>query len=302
MERGESGEEDGEDWSLPADSFMKGPTGDAIPVPESKNGHQRTIVHIDVDCFYAQVEMIRNPSLRDVPLGIQQKYLVVTCNYPAQARGVTKLMGVVEAKKKCPELVLVSGEDLTHYREMSYKISDLLESDKAHSSECPCGCHFRLAVGSQIAADIRSAMNVELGVTCCAGVAHNKVLAKLASHNWPRIGRPGEVLAASYAPEGAKGERVGWASSKRLRNMGVVTVTDLQQFPLSQLEEEFGDALATTMHCLSFGRLDSAKEALVPMAMALFHKMVDTKQPFHLNLINVAFAKLEEHAVNKYIP
>ena len=55
--------------------------------------------------------------------GIQQKYLLVTCNYPARARGVTKLMGVTEAKKKCPELVLVSGEDLTRYREMSYKIS-----------------------------------------------------------------------------------------------------------------------------------------------------------------------------------
>ena len=55
--------------------------------------------------------------------GIQQKYLLVTCNYPARARGVTKLMGITEAKKKCPELVLVSGEDLTRYREMSYQIS-----------------------------------------------------------------------------------------------------------------------------------------------------------------------------------
>lgn len=98
--------------------------------------------------------MIRNPALRDVPLGklinksccvclffclirvhkcftvtvlpgIQQKYIVVTCNYVARERGVTKLMSVTDAKEKCPELVLVKGEDLTHYREMSYKVTGM---------------------------------------------------------------------------------------------------------------------------------------------------------------------------------
>ena len=108
-------------------------------------------MHFDLDCFYAQVEMIRNPALRDVPLGkltkikaiafllksiffklfsffqiisgIQQKYIIVTCNYVARERGVNKLMSVTDAKEKCPELVLVKGEDLTHYREMSYKVT-----------------------------------------------------------------------------------------------------------------------------------------------------------------------------------
>ena len=48
--------------------------------------------------------------------GVTQKYLVVTANYPARARGVGKLMGTAEARRRCPELVLVSGEDLTPYR------------------------------------------------------------------------------------------------------------------------------------------------------------------------------------------
>lgn len=55
--------------------------------------------------------------------GIQQKYIVVTCNYVAREMGVTKLMSVADAKEKCPQLVLVKGEDLTHYREMSYKVT-----------------------------------------------------------------------------------------------------------------------------------------------------------------------------------
>lgn len=60
--------------------------------------------------------------------GIQQKYIVVTCNYVARERGVSKLMSVADAKKKCPELVLVKGEDLTHYREMYYKVTGRQEN------------------------------------------------------------------------------------------------------------------------------------------------------------------------------
>ncbi|KFQ95384.1 DNA polymerase iota, partial [Nipponia nippon] len=86
----------------------------------------RVIVHVDLDCFYAQVEMIRNPELRDKPLGVQQKNIVVTCNYEARKLGVKKLMSVRDAKEKCPQLVLVNGEDLTPYREMSYKVTELL--------------------------------------------------------------------------------------------------------------------------------------------------------------------------------
>lgn len=55
--------------------------------------------------------------------GIQQKNIIVTCNYVARELGVTKLMSLTHAKEKCPQLVLVNGEDLTHYREMSYKVT-----------------------------------------------------------------------------------------------------------------------------------------------------------------------------------
>ena len=93
---------------------------------KSRLGHQRTIIQVDIDCFYAQVEMVRDPSLRDVPLGVQQRNSVVTCNYVARSRGVTKMMYVREALLKCPELVLVRGEDLTPYREFSSRVTSLL--------------------------------------------------------------------------------------------------------------------------------------------------------------------------------
>lgn len=74
-----------------------------------------------------QVEEVRNPALRQLPLGVTQKYLIVTCNYVARANGVTKLMGITDAKQKCPGLVLVSGEDLTPYRHASKAILAVLQ-------------------------------------------------------------------------------------------------------------------------------------------------------------------------------
>ena len=94
-----------------------------LDTPES---HHRTIIHIDIDCFYAQVEEIRNPLLRTKPLGIQQKNIIVTCNYIARQFGIHKLMMLSEAKKLCPQLTLVNGEDLTNYRKMSASIFDIL--------------------------------------------------------------------------------------------------------------------------------------------------------------------------------
>ncbi|XP_066472397.1 DNA polymerase iota [Tiliqua scincoides] len=84
-------------------------------------------MHLDLDCFYAQVEMIYNPGLRDQPVGVYQKCLLVTCNYKARELGVKKCTFVREAKENCPGLVLLNGEDLTKYREMSYKVTALLE-------------------------------------------------------------------------------------------------------------------------------------------------------------------------------
>ena len=86
----------------------------------------RVILHFDIDCFYAQVEMIKDPSLASKPLGIQQKNIVVTCNYIAREKGVGKCTWIPDAMKACPELVLVNGEDLADYRRWSQQIFDLI--------------------------------------------------------------------------------------------------------------------------------------------------------------------------------
>lgn len=67
----------------------------------------------------AQVEALANPSLQGRPLGVRQKGLLVTCNYEARARGVSKMHGIKEALAICPEMVIIDGSDLTPYRKAS---------------------------------------------------------------------------------------------------------------------------------------------------------------------------------------
>ncbi|XP_075388796.1 DNA polymerase iota isoform X5 [Tenrec ecaudatus] len=289
----------------PADAEAAGGSqGAPHEVAQAESPSSRVIVHVDLDCFYAQVEMILNPELKGKPLGVQQKYLVVTCNYEARHLGVTKLMNVREAKEKCPQLVLVNGEDLTRYREMSYKVTEVLEEFspaverlgfdenfvdvteivEKRLQELPSDeraavsvlghvyneqslnlhdvSHIRLVVGSQIAAEMREAMHHQLGLTGCAGVASNKLLAKLVSG----IFKPNQQTV--LLPESCQDlirslnhikeiPGIGYKTAKRLEALGISSIYDLQTFSSKILEKELGLSIAQRIQKLSFGEDNS---------------------------------------------
>lgn len=73
----------------------------------------------DYDCFYASVFEVEQPTLKSLPLAVQQKQIVVTCNYEARRRGLHKLQLIKDAKRICPDVVIVLGEDLTKFRDAS---------------------------------------------------------------------------------------------------------------------------------------------------------------------------------------
>ncbi|KAI0451505.1 hypothetical protein F5B21DRAFT_527913 [Xylaria acuta] len=100
----------------------------SIKIP--RRNDERVILHFDYDCFYASVFENENPSLKSQPLGIKQKSILATCNYVARARGVKKLMLISEAQRVCPDLILMNGEDLTRFRDVSKKLWAFL---RAHS-------------------------------------------------------------------------------------------------------------------------------------------------------------------------
>ncbi|XP_054746983.1 DNA polymerase iota isoform X1 [Anastrepha obliqua] len=274
--------------------------------------HQRTIIHLDMDCFYAQVEEIRDPTLRTCPLGIQQKNCLVTCNYVARQFGVKKLMAVDVAKRLCPKLTLVNGEDLTPYRQMSQRIFDALltftplveklgfdenyldiseqvsnrieknqyqrmegspsssttfpaveghiyPENADFSSSCDCGCARRLAVGTQIAKEIRLALQEQLNITCCAGISYNKLLAKLVGSQH----KPNQqtVLCTNFAQQFMRDlnglDRVtgiGQKTESLLLESGIANVTELQNCNMNSLRKKFGFETATKLKDLAFGR------------------------------------------------
>ncbi|XP_004536870.1 DNA polymerase iota [Ceratitis capitata] len=281
--------------------------------------HQRTIIHLDMDCFYAQVEEIRDPSLRIRPLGIQQKNFVVTCNYIAREFGVKKLMAVEEAQRLCPTLTLVNGEDLTPYKQMSQRIFDALltftplveklgldenyldvsaqvcrriESNNYIQSEnstisttsfpkieghiypdtgdfmssCNCGCAQRLAVGSQIAKEIRLALLEQLNVTCCAGISYNKLLAKLVGSQH----KPNQqtVLCSDYAEQFMrdlnglhKVTGIGQKTESLLLESGIANITELQNCNMDTLRKKCGFETATRLKELAYGKDTSSVRA-----------------------------------------
>jgi len=98
----------------------------AVFPPDKLQRLDSVVLHFDLDCFYAQVEELLDPSLANRPVAVTQKYLVVTCNYIARQSRVTKLMGIKRAKALCPELVLRNGEDLTPYREYAASAESVL--------------------------------------------------------------------------------------------------------------------------------------------------------------------------------
>ncbi|XP_058230659.1 DNA polymerase iota isoform X2 [Hemibagrus wyckioides] len=267
-----------------------------FPAGRVEDDH-RVILHFDMDCFYAQVEMIRNPVLRSKPVGVHQKYLMVTCNYLARERGVAKMMSVKDALEKCPDLVLVKGEDLTFYREISYKVTELLmsycplverlgldenfmdvtelvENRRRHTdvselsfvghiyrhdvSSVAVQDHVGLALGSVIASELREVLFSRLGLTSCAGVASSKLLAKLVSGtfkpNQQTTLLPPSVPHIITSLTGAnRVPGIGYRTAERLKALGVVSVRDLQLFPLRQLVCEFGEAHAKRFQSLACG-------------------------------------------------
>ena len=152
----------------------------------------RKIIHLDMDCFFAAVEMRDNPALKQIPIAIggsrDERGVIATCNYPARAFGVRSAMPTHEALKRCPQLTLLRG-NMEKYKTVSRQIQAIflrytelvepLSLDEAYLDVSDCSLFHGSA--TLIAEDIRRTVLRETGLTVSAGVAPNKFLAKIAS-------------------------------------------------------------------------------------------------------------------------
>ncbi|QUY49256.1 DNA polymerase IV [Serratia plymuthica] len=215
----------------------------------------RKIIHVDMDCFFAAVEMRDDPSLRDIPLAIggsaDLRGVISTANYPARRYGVHSAMSTAMAFKLCPHLKLLPGrmaaykEASLHIREIFARYTPLIEPlslDEAYLDVTDCNrCN---GSATLIAQEIRQAIAEELNLTASAGIAPIKFLAKIASElnkpNGQYVITPAQVPDFLRQLPLSKIPGVGKVTAKRLEDVGLITCADVQQYDLALLLKRFG--------------------------------------------------------------
>jgi len=215
----------------------------------------RKIIHIDADCFFAAVEMRDNPRLTDRPIAVggaaDKRGVIATCNYPARAFGVRSAMATAYAKRLCPELLIIRPR-FELYREVSQQMRQIfrnyseqiepLSLDEAYL-DVTGSAHFS-GSATRIATDIRRQIKDKLGLCVSAGVAPNKLLAKIAS-DWRKpdglfVIRPEEMLDFVAALPVNRLYGVGKVTASKLKRLGIHTAGDLRERDLLELTRLFG--------------------------------------------------------------
>ena len=215
----------------------------------------RTILHVDMDAFYAAVEALDDPSLRGRPVVVggtpEGRGVVAAASYEAREFGVHSAMSAARAHKLCPQGVFLPVR-MRRYAEVSRQVfaifrsyTDLVEPlsiDEAFLDVT--GSRRLFGRGEEIARGIKRRVGEEIGLSCSVGVAPNKFLAKVASDLEKPDGlvvvRPGEEAAFLAPLDVSRIWGVGRVAGKKLAGLGVEKIGDLFRYPPESLESLLG--------------------------------------------------------------
>jgi len=255
----------------PASVPAPGPGGSA-PV-----GPDRVILHVDMDAFFASVEVLDDPTLAGLPVivgGSGPRGVVAACTYEARRFGVHSAMPSSVARRLCPTAVFVDGR-FHRYVEESRKLHAIFQAvtplvegislDEAFLDVT--GSRQLLGDGPTIAAAIRQRVASELHLTCSVGVGRSKLMAKLASKEAkPTASRTGIAEGPGVVVVPPDGELaflhplpvralwgVGPVTGRRLEGLGILTVGDLAALPEGALQRYLGSAQGTHLAELARG-------------------------------------------------
>lgn len=223
------------------------------------------IIHVDMDAFFAAVEIRDNPEYRGKPVIIggdprrDLRAVVSTASYEARKYGVHSAMPLVQAWRLCPQGIFLRG-NMSKYAEVSRQVMQILSRytplveplsiDEAFLDVS--GCQRLFGPPQVIAAKIQEDIRRELGLSCSVGIAPNKFLAKLASDlqkpNGFTVIEPGEVEAVLHPLPVEKLWGVGEKTAIKLRDMGIDTVGQLARLPQSLLAKAFGKMGTSLWH------------------------------------------------------
>ena len=232
------------------------------------NGDQlATILHVDMDAFYASVAEKDNPKLKGkaVVVGAGRRGVVSAANYEARKFGIRAAMPVYKAKALAPHAIFISP-DMARYEEVSIAVMKIFEEvtplvepislDEAFLDVT--GSKRLLGSGRQIADLIRRRVEEQEGITCSVGIAHNKFIAKIASNHCKPNGvleiDPEKVLDFLHPLAAKEIWGVGPKTNEQLMKMGLLTVGDIANTPRSTLIRVLGQASGSSLYELAWGR------------------------------------------------
>jgi DNA polymerase-4 len=238
---------------------------DQAGAPDDTGCH---ILHIDMDAFYASVEIRDRPEIVRQPVIVGHtggRGVVLSANYVARGFGVRSAMPVTRAQRLCPHAVFVaprhglygavSREVMAIFRSVTPEVEPL-SLDEAFLDIS--GAVRRLGAPAAIGGLIRRQVRDELGITCSVGIASTKFVAKLASVHCKPDGmlviQADRVLEFLHPLPVSALWGVGARTAKVLARLGLRTVADLANAPVSTLERELGPATAAHLSALAWGR------------------------------------------------
>lgn len=238
-----------------------------------------SILHLDLDAFFAAVEQRDKPSLRGKPVivgGTGLRGVVSTASYEARVFGVGSAMPMHEARRRCPNAAFLSGR-FDAYRQASKVVMGLLAElsplveplslDEAFVDlEAGATRDFDERSLLRLAADLRERLTEATGgLTASVGIGSSKFIAKVASElakpDGVRLVAPGDELATISDLPARAIPGVGPATMERLSRLGVVSVADLRELSQAELVRELGKGAGEHLRELAYARDDRSVES-----------------------------------------
>jgi DNA polymerase-4 len=226
-----------------------------------------SILHVDMDAFFASVELARRPHLRGKPVvvGGSERSVVLAATYEARAFGVHSAMPMSAARRLCPQAVVVPPDHGT-YQEVSRGVMGILRDVTSLVEQVSVdeafldvsGARRRLGSPTRIASLIRERVQREHGITCSVGIAATKFVAKLASgHAKPDgvllVPRAATVPFLHVLPVGALWG-VGERTASALERWGIRTVAELAESDVGTVQRAVGRVAGAHLYDLAWGR------------------------------------------------
>src|ERR1019366_2646626 len=224
----------------------------------------RRIAHLDMDAFYASVELLRYPQLRDYA----GRGVVTTATYAAREFGVHSAMGLMQAAQLCPQAILLPV-DFDEYRrysglfkEVIAKFAPIIEDrgvDEVYIDFTAVDGG-QLEGGRALAQQIQGAIQQHTGLSCSLGVAPNKLIAKMASEfrkpSGISIVYESQLVQKIWPLPCRKISGIGPKASAHLEQLGIRTIGELAGCERRWLVQHFGPNHGTWMHESAWGRDD----------------------------------------------